>query len=91
MTTVPTWIFQSAETEAAWTQADLGTEGWTVYQQLMGLVPNPARAAAAGWLRTRLGAGANRGDYAELPDYLKDGITAHFASHYRDVAKVLFQ
>ena len=34
---------------------------------------------------------ANRGDYAELPDYLKDGITAHFASHYRDVAKVLFQ
>ena len=33
----------------------------------------------------------NRGDYAELPDYLKDGITAHFASHYRDVAKVLFQ
>ena len=34
---------------------------------------------------------ANRGDYAELPDYLKAGITAHFASHYRDVAKVLFQ
>ena len=34
---------------------------------------------------------ANRGDYTELPDYLKAGISAHFASHYRDVAKVLFQ
>ena len=34
---------------------------------------------------------SNRGNFEELPDYLKDGITAHFASHYRDVAKVLFQ
>ncbi|WP_275286425.1 endopeptidase La [Halomonas elongata] len=33
---------------------------------------------------------ANRRDYEELPDYLRDGVTVHFASHYRDVAKVVF-
>ncbi|WP_394559185.1 endopeptidase La [Aquipseudomonas alcaligenes] len=33
---------------------------------------------------------ANRGDFAELPDYLKEGITVHFAKRYADVAKVLF-
>lgn len=33
---------------------------------------------------------ANRGHYEELPDYLKKGLTIHFAKHYKDVAKVLF-
>ncbi|MEL0168027.1 MAG: endopeptidase La [Pseudomonadaceae bacterium] len=33
---------------------------------------------------------ANRGDYDELPGYLRDGMTVHFASHFRDVAKRLF-
>ena len=33
---------------------------------------------------------ANRGDYEELPAYLRDGMTVHFASHFRDVAKRLF-
>ncbi|WP_185266586.1 endopeptidase La [Halopseudomonas xiamenensis] len=33
---------------------------------------------------------ANRGDYEELPDYLKQGMTIHFAARYADVAKVLF-
>ncbi|WP_437883257.1 endopeptidase La [Pseudomonas sp. LRF_L74] len=33
---------------------------------------------------------ANRGDFAELPDYLKEGITVHFAKRFGDVAKVLF-
>ncbi len=33
---------------------------------------------------------ANRRDYEELPDYLREGVTVHFASHYRDVAKVVF-
>jgi ATP-dependent Lon protease len=33
---------------------------------------------------------ANRGSYEELPDYLKDGLTVHFAKRYSDVAKVLF-
>ncbi len=33
---------------------------------------------------------ANRGDFTELPDYLKEGITVHFAKRFNDVAKVLF-
>ncbi|MDH0732823.1 endopeptidase La [Pseudomonas sichuanensis] len=33
---------------------------------------------------------ANRGDFAELPEYLKEGLTVHFAKRYADVAKVLF-
>ncbi|WP_150303779.1 endopeptidase La [Pseudomonas saliphila] len=33
---------------------------------------------------------ANRGDFDELPDYLTKGMTIHFASHFRDVAKRLF-
>lgn len=33
---------------------------------------------------------ANRGDYEELPDYLKDKMEIHFASRFVDVAKVLF-
>lgn len=33
---------------------------------------------------------ANRGSYQELPEYLKQGITVHFAKRFSDVAKVLF-
>ncbi len=33
---------------------------------------------------------ANRGSYEELPDYLKEGLTVHFARRYGDVARVLF-
>ncbi len=33
---------------------------------------------------------ANRGDYEELPDYLKESMTIHFASRFADAAKVLF-
>lgn len=32
----------------------------------------------------------NRGNFEELPDYLKEGITVHFAKRFADVAKVLF-
>ena len=34
---------------------------------------------------------ANRRDYNELPDYLRDKITVHFASHYNDVYQALFR
>lgn len=34
---------------------------------------------------------ANRGSYEELPDYLKEGLTVHFARRFGDVAKVLFE
>jgi ATP-dependent Lon protease len=33
---------------------------------------------------------ANRRDYEELPDFLREGMTVHFAAHYRDVARVVF-
>ena len=33
---------------------------------------------------------ANRGDFQELPDYLKEGLTVHFAKRFSDVIKVLF-
>ena len=33
---------------------------------------------------------ANRRDYEELPDYLREGMKVHFAGHYRDVARVVF-
>ncbi|NYS62381.1 endopeptidase La [Vreelandella salicampi] len=33
---------------------------------------------------------ANRRDYDELPDYLTEGVTVHFADRYQDVAKVVF-
>ena len=33
---------------------------------------------------------ANRGDYEELPDYIREGITVHFAKQFRDVVPVVF-
>ncbi|WDM58338.1 endopeptidase La [Pseudomonas sp. NEEL19] len=32
----------------------------------------------------------NRGDFEELPDFLREGLTVHFAKRFADVAKVLF-
>lgn len=34
---------------------------------------------------------ANKGDYEELPNHIKAGMTVHFAKHYRDVAEVVFK
>ncbi|MDI5986235.1 endopeptidase La [Halomonas sp. M4R5S39] len=33
---------------------------------------------------------ANRRDFDELPDFLREGMTVHFAGRYPDVAKVVF-
>jgi ATP-dependent Lon protease len=33
---------------------------------------------------------ANRSDYDELPDYLRDNLEVHFAEHYQDVFDVVF-
>ncbi|MBE0489204.1 MAG: endopeptidase La [Halomonas sp.] len=33
---------------------------------------------------------ANRRDFDELPDHLKEGVTVHFARRYKDVARVVF-
>ncbi len=32
----------------------------------------------------------NRKDFNELPDYLKEGLTVHFAKHFDDVARLTF-
>ena len=34
--------------------------------------------------------GANRRDFDELPDYIRKGLTVHFADHYREVYEVIF-
>lgn len=33
---------------------------------------------------------ANQGDYEELPEYLKEGLTVNFAGHFNDVFQVCF-
>jgi ATP-dependent Lon protease len=33
---------------------------------------------------------SNRSDYDEIPEYLKDGLTVHFADHYDKVYDVMF-
>ena len=34
---------------------------------------------------------ANRGDFEELPEHIQEGMMAHFASRYSDVAPVVFE
>ncbi len=33
---------------------------------------------------------ANQSDFEELPEQIRDGVTAHFAERYQDVAKIVF-
>ncbi len=33
----------------------------------------------------------NQRDFEKLPDYIRKGITIHFARHYRDVVKIVFK
>ncbi len=33
---------------------------------------------------------ANRKDFEELPDHIREGMTVHFARHYKDVEGVVF-
>jgi ATP-dependent Lon protease len=33
---------------------------------------------------------ANQGDYEEIPEYIRDGLTVHFADHFADVEPLLF-
>ena len=33
---------------------------------------------------------ANKGDYAALPDYLREGITVHFVRSFREVFDIVF-
>ena len=42
-----------------------------------------------GWIKLIL-PNANRRDFEELPDYLRDGINVHFARNYREVFEFVF-
>lgn len=34
---------------------------------------------------------ANRSDFEELPEYLREGLKVHFAQHYSDVYRACFE
>jgi ATP-dependent Lon protease len=34
---------------------------------------------------------ANRGDFEEIPDYIREGLTVHFASQFSDIVPILFE
>ena len=33
---------------------------------------------------------ANRRDYDEVPEHVREGFTVHFVRHFREVAKLVF-
>jgi ATP-dependent Lon protease len=47
-------------------------------------------AARRAGLRELILPDANKRDFEELPEHIREGITAHFAKHYRDVFQVAF-
>jgi ATP-dependent Lon protease len=56
----------------------------------IGGVKEKAIAARRAGLKTLLFPEENRKDYEELPDYLKEGLSVHFAANYPDVYRVAF-
>ena len=34
---------------------------------------------------------ANRGDFEDLPEHLREGFTAHFVGHYKQVAAIILK
>ena len=47
-------------------------------------------AARRSGVRTLILPEANRGDYEEVPEHIRKGLTVHFARHYREVAAIAF-
>lgn len=47
-------------------------------------------AARRSGVKTLILPEANRGDYEEVPEHIRKGLTVHFAKHYRDVAATAF-
>ena len=56
----------------------------------IGGVKEKTIAARRAGLNTLIFPEANRKDFAELPDYLKEGLEVHFAKEYKDVYRVAF-
>lgn len=57
----------------------------------IGGVKEKVIAARRAGVTTVLMPADNRRDYDELPDYLKDGLTPHFATSFDDVLAVAFE
>ncbi|MBU5614683.1 endopeptidase La [Geomonas azotofigens] len=56
----------------------------------IGGVKEKTIAARRAGLKVLIFPEANRKDFLELPDYLKEGLEVHFAKEYKDVHKVAF-
>ena len=56
----------------------------------IGGVKEKTIAARRAGLKVLIFPEANKKDFAELPDYLKEGLEVHFAREYKDVCKVAF-
>ncbi|ACH38040.1 DNA-binding ATP-dependent protease La [Citrifermentans bemidjiense Bem] len=56
----------------------------------IGGVKEKTIAARRAGLKVLIFPEANKKDFAELPDYLKEGLEVHFAREYKDVYKVAF-
>ena len=56
----------------------------------IGGVKEKAIAARRAGLKTLIFPEENRKDYEELPDYLKEGLSVHFAATYPEVYRVAF-
>ncbi len=56
----------------------------------IGGVKEKTIAARRAGLKVLIFPEANKKDFDELPDYLKEGLEVHFAKEYKDVAKVAF-
>ncbi|QWV92523.1 endopeptidase La [Geomonas oryzisoli] len=56
----------------------------------IGGVKEKTIAARRAGLKVLIFPEANRKDFQELPDYLKEGLEVHFAKEYKDVYKVAF-
>lgn len=56
----------------------------------IGGVKEKTIAARRAGLKVLIFPDANKKDFDELPDYLKEGLEVHFAKEYKDVAKVAF-
>ncbi|WP_305042550.1 S16 family serine protease, partial [Geoalkalibacter sp.] len=57
----------------------------------IGGVKEKTIAARRAGLTTLIFPEGNRKDYEELPDYLREGLTVHFAREYNDVYRVAFE
>jgi ATP-dependent Lon protease len=57
----------------------------------IGGVKEKAIAAKRSAVKTIIFPHANKSDWDELPDYLKEGLDAHFVSWYDEIFQIVFQ